>query len=90
MSMCLVDLERCECSCHRDGSLHTNACCYTCLRCRTDRIKPIAFGDGDLCRRCERFDKMTDEELQRVVGGKTVGESITAEIELLRRQRERL
>jgi len=60
--------DRCECSCHRDGSHHISPCCYTCLRCDTDLIRPINFGEQH-CKKCEALLQLTDEELQAIVDG---------------------
>lgn len=101
----MMNDDKCECSCHHDGSHHISACCYTCLRCETDKIRPINFGDKDLCKRCEAFAKLTDAELREIVKASQQADprrhkvgsvldalslGMDAEIELHRRARERL
>ena len=97
--------DECECSCHYDGSHHISPCCSTCQRCRAEKVRPIDFGSKDLCRRCEIFATLSDEELEEVKkgtfkydprrhGNLRVGSAlmlgISADIELSLRALERL
>jgi hypothetical protein len=83
--------------------MHISPCCYTCLRCRQDRIRPIDFGDGDLCKLCEAFALISDDDLRQIVNGSQAALAkyklsaisvleigLDADIELSRRARTRL
>lgn len=51
---CVEEIGRCYCDCHWDENIHhMMACCHRCLCCHEDRITPIAYGQGDMCRKCE-------------------------------------
>lgn len=42
--MCVVDLDRCECSCHyMEGVHHMMPCCYGCFEHNLERLTPLAY-----------------------------------------------
>lgn len=53
--MCVVDLDRCDCSCHyMEGVAHMMPCCYTCPKCGQNKsfLTVCSVCESDICHDC--------------------------------------